>query len=268
MLGLSIALALSPSLCWNHCLHCAGITALVVLVSFPLLRWCCCCLRCGLPHCLWLCTCQLNKGKNTCKSTAQCKHNKGKEGCMTRALMPVQQQRSGANMPAQWGQQCWCNDGEKAHATWGQRGQRDKKNNAGTTRAQCSCNVGDGASTTRAITPLWQQQRHLRIDDGNNAIVTMATTPAWQRQQHHRNEGNNIIATTAKMPGLQRHLRIDMAIQLWWGQQSQLNDSKDTCASMMMATTSFLWGQQCQLYEYANLTMAETPSWQEQHLQL
>jgi hypothetical protein len=74
---------------------------------------------------------------------------------------------------------------------------------------QCLCNVGNGTSATRAMTPLWQRQRLLRIDDGNDTIKTRVTTPAWQRQQSPCNKGNNIITTMAKMPGLQRHLRIN-----------------------------------------------------------
>jgi hypothetical protein len=34
------------------------------------------------------------------------------------------------------------------------------------------------------------------------------TTPAQQQQQHHHNESNKVIATIAKMPGLQRGLCI------------------------------------------------------------
>ena len=86
----SILLALSPSLCWHDCPHCAGIAALVVMALLSLLCWCCYCLRCGLPR--WrLSTCQLNKGKDACELTARQKHNKGKEACTIRALMPVYQ---------------------------------------------------------------------------------------------------------------------------------------------------------------------------------
>ena len=80
-----------PFLCWHHCPHHAGMAALVMLASLPLLHWCCRCLWRGLPCHPWLSTCQLNEGKNACESTARCKHNKGKEACTTRALMPVHQ---------------------------------------------------------------------------------------------------------------------------------------------------------------------------------
>jgi hypothetical protein len=64
------------------------------------------------------------------------------------------------------------------------------------------------------------------------------------------------------------------ATTLQWGQQPQLDDSKDACASMM-ATTPLLQWQQCQLIDYASLTTAETPlqqgqqsplQWQQRHL--
>ncbi len=47
-LASSIALALSPSFCWHHCPHCAGIAALVVLALLPLLH--CCCRVCGVVY--------------------------------------------------------------------------------------------------------------------------------------------------------------------------------------------------------------------------
>jgi hypothetical protein len=40
-------------------------------------------------------------------------------------------------------------------------------------------------------------------------IAITAKTSAHQWQQRHCNEGNNVIATAAKMPGLQRCLRIN-----------------------------------------------------------
>jgi hypothetical protein len=41
MLASAIALASSPSLCWNHHPHCAIVATLVALVLLPLLHWCC-----------------------------------------------------------------------------------------------------------------------------------------------------------------------------------------------------------------------------------
>jgi hypothetical protein len=76
-------------------------------------------------------------------------------------------------------------------------------------RKQHPCNVWDGASATRATTPLWQRQIHLRITDGNDTIVMGTTTPAWQQQQCHCNKGNNVIVMMLKMPGLQRRLGIN-----------------------------------------------------------
>ncbi len=105
MLALLIVLALSPSLCWHHCPHCAGFATLVVLALLPLLRWCCFSLWCGLPYRPWLSTCQLNKGKDACKLTAQRKHNEDKEVCRTRVLMPVHQ-----------GQQCQHDKGNDTSA--------------------------------------------------------------------------------------------------------------------------------------------------------
>ncbi len=102
-LASSIAMACSPLLCWHHPPYYAGIAALVLLTSLPLLHWCCHCCWHGLTRCPWLSTC---KGKDACKSTAQCKHNKGKEACIMGALMPVHQ-----------GQQCQCDKVKSTSAT-------------------------------------------------------------------------------------------------------------------------------------------------------
>jgi hypothetical protein len=56
-----------------------------------------------------------------------------------------------------------------------------------------------------------------------------------------------------------------MATPLQWGQQPQLDNSKDTC-ELMTAMTPFLWGQQHQLDDYASLTAAETPLQQGEQL--
>ncbi len=189
MLASSTALALSPSLCWHYCPHCAGVAALVVLALLPLLRWCCCCLLHGLPRRSRLSTCQLNKGKDACKLTARHKHSKGKEGCTRRALMPApwgqQQQRDKGkitNAMAQWGQQHWCNDADYARATWGQRGQRNKDNNA---------------NATRATMPVQCRQWHQR-NDGNNTIMTMAKASAhWQLWQCQCDKGDDASLTMA-----------------------------------------------------------------------
>ncbi len=63
---------------------------------------------------------------------------------------------------------------------------------------------GNNAIVTRTMTPAWQWQGRLRIDNGNNAIIMMATiaiaTKAkmpvhWQQQCHH-NEGDDASLTT------------------------------------------------------------------------
>ncbi len=123
----SLALTLSSFLCWHNCPHCAGIA--VMLVSLPLLRWCCCCLRHGLPRHLRLSTFHLNEGKDVCKSTAQCKHNKGKEVCVTRGLTPVHQ-----------GQQFQRDKGNDTSATV-QTGQLSGGNNPVKQWWQCPCNL-------------------------------------------------------------------------------------------------------------------------------
>jgi hypothetical protein len=129
------------------------------------------------------------------------------------------------------------------------------------------CNVGNGASATRATMPLWQQQKCLRIDNGNDAIVTRATTPACQWQQCHCNEGNNIIATMAKMPGLQRRLFISKGNTITMRVTAPAWQHWDAYL-LMTATTPLLQGQQYQLNDYASLTMAELPLQQGRQLPL
>jgi hypothetical protein len=109
-------------------------------------------------------------------------------------------------------------------------------------------NVSNGTSVTRARTPSWQWQRGLRIDDGDKAMVTRATTPAWQWQQCHCNEGNNIIAMITKMPGLQRHLRIDngntivaRAMMPTWQQQRRLRIDDGNNPIAIRTTTPAWW---------------------------
>jgi hypothetical protein len=98
---------------------------------------------------------------------------------------------------------------------------------------QHPCNLGDGASAMRVTTPLWQWQRSLCINNSNDTIVSTAMTPAWRWQQHHQGKGNNNIATMAKMPGLQRRLHINDGNTFAMRVMTQLDDSKDACASMM-----------------------------------
>jgi hypothetical protein len=70
MLALSIALAFSTFLCLHHFPHYAGIAVLVMLALLPMLHWCCCCLRHGLPRHPWLSTSQFNESKDANKVTA------------------------------------------------------------------------------------------------------------------------------------------------------------------------------------------------------
>ncbi len=156
MLALSIVLALSTSLCWHHCPHCAGVTTLVALAScagdavyaawsttlsvakyIPAQRW-------------WRrlqinCTTQAQQGqRGLCEE--------GTSASALRAIMPAwqgqQHQRNSASTPAQWGHQRQCNDDDNAHETWGQRGQHNKDDSTNATRATmpvqcwqyCQCN--------------------------------------------------------------------------------------------------------------------------------
>ncbi len=96
-------------------------------------------------------------------------HDKGTNSSAPKVTMPVWQrrwhQRNSTNTPACLGQQCRCNNGDNAHATCGQRGQRNKDNDAG---------------TTRVTIPMQCWQWHQRYK-GNDAIVIMAKTPAnWR----------------------------------------------------------------------------------------
>ncbi len=221
MLASSILLALSPSLCWHDCPHCAGIAALVVMALLSLLHWCCYCLRCGLP-CWRLSTCQLNKGKDACELTARQKHNKGKEACTIRALMPVYQgqqyQHDKGNLddskdecalmmattPLLRGQ--WHQLGDNASSTtakmplqWGQQSPLQQQQ-------RCLCINGNNVIATRSTTSSRWQQGRLRIDDDNNTIATRATMPSWERRQGHCNEGNNVGADQGQQ--CHQHVRL------------------------------------------------------------
>ncbi len=144
-----------------------------------------------------------------------------------------QHQCNGANMPAQRGQQHRCNEGDKSHAMWGWRGQQDKDDNAGTTRAtrpvQCwqwrQCNKGNDIIVTTAKTPAHQRLQQCHCDEGNDTSLITATMPlqhgqqgycdngkgAWNAKmpthwqwQHHCNKGKDASSTTAKMPAVHR----------------------------------------------------------------
>jgi hypothetical protein len=129
--------------------------------------------------------------------------NEGNNVSAPRATMPAwqgqQHQRNGANTTAQLGQQHWCNDGDNAHAMWEQRGQRNKDDNTGATKA------------TMPVQCWWWHQRN----KGSNVIVTMAKTPAhWRWQWSHCDKGNDTSLKTATTP-------------LCQGQQQYCNNGKD-----------------------------------------
>ncbi len=177
--------------------------------------------------------------------------DKGTNVSAPRAITPVwqgqQHQRNCTKMPARGGQQCWCNNSDGAHATWGQRDQRNKNNNAGATRATTLVQCWQWCQHNKGNNAMWQWQRCLRIDYGNDAIMTRATTPAWWRQQRHHNEGNNVIAMMAKTPGLQRCLRID-----------------DSSTIATRETPSAQWQQRCLHINNGKdpiVTRATTPAW-------
>jgi hypothetical protein len=116
----------------------------------------------------WGCRSDCDDGKDACSSTTrtplqwgqQRHHDDSKEFC---ALMMTK-------TPLQQGQQCQLEDSNDAIAT------RE------TTLSQIK---GNDAIVTRAMTPAWGQQGHLRIDNGNNAIIMRPTFT---------------IATMVKMP--------------------------------------------------------------------
>ncbi len=156
-----------------------------------------------------------------------------------------------------------CNNGDNAHATWGQRGWWDNDNYASATRGTkpvqcwwwhqcnkgnkkaivttaktpaqwrwwwCHCDKGNNTSLTMATTPLKQGQQHY-CNDGKDAWT--AKTPAHQRQQHHCSEGENASSMTAKKP------------PHWWQQWPHCyKDGRDNFTSTMAMTPSQRW-QRC-----------------------
>jgi hypothetical protein len=167
MLALSVALLASPSLCWHHCPHYAGIAALILLGCCPCCAGVAVVFGIVLPCCPQLSTCHLNESKDACELTTGCKHNKSKVACATRV------NNAGATK-ATTPLLCWW---------W------------------CQCNKGDDAIVTMAKTPVhWGWQWH-HCDKGNGTSLTMATTPLQWRQQHYCNNGK--YAWTAKLPAHQ-----------------------------------------------------------------
>jgi hypothetical protein len=170
-----------------------------------------------------------------CHEGNSCNCNNGKDTCASMATMPLQQ-----------GQQCHHNDGKDACASmmttllWqGQQCQLEDGNNANAMRATMPLQIkGDNAIVTRAITPAWQWQGCLRINNsrdtiamrGTIAIATTAKMPVHQRQWRHCNKGNNAIAMMARTPA---H---------WWWWQHHCNEGND--ASLRTAMTILQQGQQ------------------------
>jgi hypothetical protein len=190
-----------------------------VLALLPLLRWCCRCLRHGLPRRPQLSTCQLNEGENACKVTAQRKHNEGKEACRARALMPAHQ-----------GWQRQCDKGKNDTSTMAQTCQLDRGNNANCYRWQQwpHCYKGNNTSLMTMLAWLWQRCNH---DEGHNhhshvnkdTCASMATMPSRQGQLRHRNDIKEACTSMMTMTPLQQ------------GQWCQLKDSNNAIA--MRATT-------------------------------
>jgi hypothetical protein len=108
-----------------------------------------------------------------------------------------------------------------------------------------SYNGKDACASMMVMTPLWQGQEH-QLEDLIDAIAARATTIFWQWQRclDCKDACASMMATPSQ-----------------WGQQPQLEISKDACA-LMTATTPLLRGQQHQLDDYATLTVAEMPSQQ------
>ncbi len=175
------------------------------------------------------------------------------------------------------GQHRRCSDGDDAHVTWWQRGQRIKDDNAGATRGtmpmqcwgQCRCNGGNNAIVTMAKTPAYQWWQQCHCDKGNNTSLTTSTMPSWQKQQHycnngkdawtakmpahqqwqhHCDEGNNASLTTAKMPA---H---------WWWQQPHCYEGNSASLMTMLAQLQ----QRCHCKDANNChcTMTKTPACQ------
>jgi hypothetical protein len=170
----------------------------------------------------------------------------------TAAWQGQRHQRNGTKTPGQLGQQHRCNDGDDAHEMWGQRGQRNKDNDAGAMRATtlmqswqwCQHNEGNDAIMTTAKMPVhWQWQWHHCVKGNNTSLkraakplqqeqqqycnngkdAWTAKTPAHWQQQHHRNEGNNPSSMTVKMPA---H---------WWWQQPHCYKGNDASSMIMVA---------------------------------
>jgi hypothetical protein len=241
--------------------------------------------------------------------------------------------------PAQWGQQCHCDNGKDAFASMmattssgqGQQHQLDNGNDAIATRAtmllqwwqrhlDCNdictstmstpsqqgqqCQLDDSKDTCAlmtATTPFLQGQQ-CQLDDYTSlttaetrekiAIAMTAKTPVHQQQTCHRNKGNNAIAMMARMAANQwwqwHHCnkgddaRLRTATMPLWrgqqrchgsrattpllqGQQCQLDNGKDTCASTMVRQSQ-LWQWQRHMHIDSNnviTTRATMPAWQQ-----
>jgi hypothetical protein len=113
---------------------------------------------------------------------------------------------------------------------------------------QChSYNGKDACASTMVMTPLWQGWGH-QLEDLIDAIAARAATifQQWQRCLDCKDACTSMTPTSSQ-----------------WGQQPQLDNSKEAC-SLMTAMIPLLRGQQHQLDDYASLTALEMPSQQGQ----
>jgi hypothetical protein len=207
--------------------------------------------------------------------------NEGDKASLT-AVMPVHQQRQWPHCDES--KNCHCNNSKDVctsmattlawqwatRATtlmmttmplWqGQHRQLEDSNNAIATMATMLWINGDDTIVTRAITPAWQRQGCLRINNGYNAIVMretiiiamVAKMPVHQWQRYHHNKGDNTNLTSR-----------DEGVMLVWQWQRCLcindgNNSIVTRATIAITTMEKMpahWRQQCHLNEGNNASL-------------
>jgi hypothetical protein len=163
-----------------------------------------------------------------------------------------------AKMPAHQRQRCYHDKGDDASLTMSNEG-----NNASLTMVEmpahqhwpwchhgksnnCHCDNGEDACASTAMTPSWQGQQR-QLDNKQQGRQHQ-----WW-QQCHCNEGNNASLRTAMMPsqqGQQRRRKSRATMPLLWGQQRQLDNGKDACASTTaMMPSSWGWQSQSQQWQ-------------------
>ncbi len=161
----------SPSLLWCHCLHCTSVAALVTLALSSLLCWPIC------PHIAWVSSPSLPR---------RC--------CLRWA---------GVFAPLRWCH-CPCHAGVIALSAWALAPLLH--------RPLCSCCVCIVQSICRRLHPRWAGMYYAadnmvdHTTDNSNTNATRAATPAWHEQQCQQNEGNGAskkrvtIPAQSKMP--------------------------------------------------------------------